>query len=320
MDDVFRADREFNQWDKLALDVKEVYKKHPLSKNVSETAQKSTAALFRQLYKSPLIPLPFRRYIRKLSLRTNLDTGWFDDFSKYWGSVLNGRPLYGVQDFYFLVNFYRVHFQDNRVPDTDDADTHLEAWQRPELLYQLLHLVYKETVVDKVYLLKKMFQYNPKVQSFLEFGCGTAPVTQSLYEFFGVKNDMKVYFSDIQTIAFHYADYRFRRYKNAKAVILEPENGFKLNDELQSLDVIMCLTVFEHLNKPLETAMDFHARLSPGGLLFFDYIKTEGDGMDTVHGSRERLAVLDFVSSHFDILEGDLDRNGSTGLVLARKK
>ncbi|MEY2817109.1 MAG: hypothetical protein RL275_572 [Chloroflexota bacterium] len=319
MRDVFKTDEEFNQWDKLVLDVKEVYKKYPLSVNVFEETQKKTTALFRRFYKTPFIPLSFRRFIRKLFLRTNLDTSWFEDFSNYWSSTLGGRPLLSVQDFYFLTNLYRTRFQDNQIPDTNDANIHLEAWQRPELLYQLLHLVYKETIVDYVYLLKKMFKYKPKIRNFLEFGCGTAPITASLYEFFGMRKEIKIYFSDIQTIAFHYAAYRFVRYQNANPVTLKPENDFKLAN-LPPLDVITCITVFEHLNKPLDTVKDFYALLLPGGLFFFDYIKSEGEGMDTNHGTRERLAVLEFVASHFDILEGNLNENGNTGLVIARKK
>ncbi|HNE04242.1 MAG TPA: class I SAM-dependent methyltransferase [Anaerolineales bacterium] len=320
MRDVFKNDREFNQWDKLVLDVKEVYKKHPLSVNVLEGAQLPPhTALFRRFYKTPLVPLSLRRFIHKLSLRTSLDTSWFEDFSNYWSSVLGGRPLLGVQDFYFLKNLYRIRFQDNQIPDTNDVNIHLEAWQRPELLYQLLHLIYKETIVDYANLIKKMFEYKPKLRNILEFGCGTAPVTASLYEFFEVRKEIKVYFSDIQTIAFHYAAYRFARYQNANPVILKPENEFKLAN-LPPLDVITCITVFEHLNKPLDTVKDFHALLLPGGLFFFDYIKSDGSGMDTNHGSQERLAVLKFVASHFDILEGDLNENDSTGLVIARKK
>jgi hypothetical protein len=128
MRDVFKTDEEFNQWDKLVLDVKEIYKKYPLSVNVFEETQKKTTALFRRFYKTPFIPLSFRRFIRKLFLRTNLDTSWFEDFSNYWSSTLGGRPLLGVQDFYFLTNLYRTRFQDNQIPDTNDANIHLEAW------------------------------------------------------------------------------------------------------------------------------------------------------------------------------------------------
>jgi len=216
------------------------------------------------------------------------------------------------------MNLYRIRFQDNQIPETSNALVHLEVWQKPELLYQLLHLVYKETIVDYALLIKQMLQYNRPIRAFLEFGCGTAPVTASFIEFFGIRRDIKAYFCDIQTIAFHYAAYRFWKIKTAVPFLLTPENDFKLS--LHSpVDAIFCVTVFEHLNKPLETVREFFNLLSPGGLLLFDYIKTEGVGMDTHQGARERNDVLDFVENHFEIVHGELSKEKDTGLIIARK-
>jgi len=319
MGDMFKMERQSNFWDNLAIDVQDIYAKHPLGKISAENGDNPITTFFKRLYKSPLLPLSARRFARKMACQINLDLGWFHDFSRYWSSVLGGRPLWGVQDFYFLTNLYRVRFQDNQIPDTNEASMHLAAWQRPEVLYQLLHLVYKEVSVDYAPLIKEMFKYNPNMRTFLEFGCGTAPITASLFDLFGAGNRLKAYYSDIQTIAFHYAAYRFARYNNAKPLLLVPENDFSL-PATEQFDAIACITVFEHLNRPLETAREFHSRLSTGGLLVFDYIKSEGDGMDTAHGVRERDAVLDFVAGHFDVLQGNLSKTDNIGLVIVRKK
>lgn len=318
MNSVFKADRQFNKWDNLAVDVKAIYESYPAGRTVSHVVDTPTTALFRGLYKSPFLPLSARRFLRKICFQSHLDESWFHEFSQYWFDILDGRPLWGVQDFYFLMNLYRMRFQDNQIPETGDASVHLEAWQRPELLYQLMHLVYKETIVDYAHLIRKMYSYGRRIQNFLEFGCGIGPVTASLYQFFD-KQPEKIYFSDIQTIAFHYATHRFARYKNAEPLLLTPDNDFRLTIS-EPLDVITCLTVFEHLNKPFETVCSFYENLRPGGLLFFDYIKTDGECMDTVQGANERANVLDYVALNFDILEGDISKEKSTGLIIAKKK
>lgn len=319
MVDIFRQKQLSNQWDNLVIDVQEIYNRFPLSVASQSPAITSSAAFFSKVYGSSLLPLSLRRYVRKMAYQTNLDLRWFQEFSWYWGNVLGGRPFWGVQDFYFLMNLYRVRFQDNLVPDTVDASVHLAAWQRPEVLYQLLHLVYKETVMEYVSLIRQMFKFNPRTRTFLEFGCGTAPITASLFEFFGAKHGLKAYFSDIQTIAFHYAANRFARYENATPLILVPENEFKL-PATEPLDAITCIAVFEHLNKPMETMREFHSRLTSGGVLLFDYIKTDGEGMDTIQGASEREEVFDFVANRFEVLQGELLKTDSTELIIARKR
>ena len=319
MMDIFSREQNSNQWDKLVFNVEDIYHRFPIGRMQEKESITPTSAFLKKMYRATYIPLHLRRYIRKLAYQTNLDLGWYQDFAHYWSNILGGRSFWGVQDFYFLTNLYHVRFQDNQIPDTDDASLHLAAWQRPELLYQLMHLVYKEISFDYAMLIKEIFKHNQNMQTFLEFGCGTAPITASLLDFFSSKKSVKIYISDIQTIAFHYAAYRFLHFKNITPLLLVPETDFKLPDT-EPLDVITCITVFEHLNQPLETVRSFHARLKTGGLLIFDYIKSEGDGMDTVQGVRERDAVLDFIASYFDILRGDLAQREDIGIIFARKK
>jgi hypothetical protein len=47
--------------------------------------------------------------------------------------------------------------------------------------------------------------------------------------------------------------------------------------------------------------------LSPGGLLFFDYIKSDGNGLDTVQPLRERKPTLEFIQENFDVIFGKID-------------
>jgi SAM-dependent methyltransferase len=153
----------------------------------------------------------------------------------------------------------------------------------------------------------------------MEYGCGTAPITASYFEFYAPKVAHRIILAEIETLAFHYGAYRFRRCSNVIPILLLPENDFQLGLE-QPVDAIFCITVFEHLNQPMETIQRFYDNLAPGGLLFFDYIKGDGDGMDTIHGVREREAVLDYVATHFDVLEGTLEKENSMSLTIVRKR
>jgi len=129
---------------------------------------------------------------------------------------------------------------------------------------------------------------------------------------------LKIYIADIQTLAFHYATYRFRYCSNVIPLLLTPENNFllRINDDL---DAIFCITVFEHLNRPLDTVKIFYEKLKPGGLLFFDYIRGEGPGLDTKQGVTQRDDVLSFILKNFDLVYGNISKEKSTGLAIVRK-
>lgn len=323
MNDVLYKKRPTNFFDNLLIDVPQLYQEHPISK--SQDAKPNFFPLIRtpvhRIYRSPLIPLKYRRYFYHGLRRTNLDQSWFEEFKEYWSHVLKGRPLWGIYDLLFLKNLYRVKFQNNQVPDTDDANVHFEAWQKPELIYQLLHLVCRQYISDQLRILKelKKLRLNISRASMLEFGCAIAPVTASLYEFFKVKPEFKIYIADIQTLAFHFAIYRFRHCSNVIPILLKPENDFLLCLD-DTLDVIFCMAVFEHLNRPLDTVKTFHNRLKRGGVLFFDYIKGDGEGLDTRHGVRQRDDVLDFISENFDLVHGSISKQQSMGLTIVRKR
>jgi len=323
MNDVPHGKQPVNFFDNLFVDVSELYQNVPLDK--SQEARPCyfslTQSFVHGIYRNFLLPLKFRRCIYHGLRRTNLDQSWFNEFKEYWSKVLNGRPLHGLHDLFFLKNLYRVRFQSNQIPDTEDANVHFEAWQKPELIYQLLHLVCRQYTSDQLGTLGHLKKLDLDISraTILEFGCATAPVMTSLFEFFRMRPEAQVYISDIQTLAFHYAAYRFRECSNVTPVLLKPENDFALDIEV-SFNLIFCMTVFEHLNQPLETMKMFYSKLQPGGYLFFDYIKGDGQGLDTLHGVRQRGDVLSYVKRNFNLVYGNLDEEESSGLTIVRKK
>lgn len=319
--DIIDKNRAQNFFDNLMVDVKKLYEDHPVHMKLEAQLHNSsfTRSPFQKIYRNRFIPINYRNYLWHLLRRANMDLTWLDEFRSYWSAVLNGRPLWSIQDLWFLKNMYRIKFQDCEVPDTNDAYAFLESWQRPELIYQLLHLVCKESVANEHKIWKHLFMLRKeKIQSVLEFGCGTAPITTSLFEFFEPPKDMQIYISDIQTLAFHYAAYKFRGCQNVVPWLLSPENGFLLRTDRKA-DVIFCITVLEHLNNPLETVNTFHEILSTKGLLVFDYILSEGEGLDTQRGLYERDNVLNFINRNFEILFGHIKKSVDVGLTIVRK-
>ncbi|MBN1788084.1 MAG: methyltransferase domain-containing protein [Sedimentisphaerales bacterium] len=321
--DVLSDNQRPNFFDNMAVNVPKLYKEFPIVKEADSFCNKVpfTRDFLHRIYRCPIIPAKYRSLALKGFRQIRLDQGWFLEFRKYWSEILKGRPLWGLDDLYFLKNIYRMKFQNSEVADSSDSTSHCQAWQRPEVLYQLLHLVCRETVIDQLKILRILAGLKPdfKKLKMLEFGCATAPIAVSLYEFFKPKLQFKIYISDIPTLAFHYAAYRFRYCSNVVPILLKPEDDFalKLNDKL---DVIFCITVFEHLNQPLEIAKTFHELLQPGGLLFFDYIKGSGEGLDTLQAVKQRDLVIDFIRDKFELVQGQLAKDKDMHLTIVQKK
>ncbi len=317
----FYMERQSNFFDNLVVNVKDLYDRFPVQKesDAQPCLVPFMQSRFHSIYRNVFIPLRYRDRFWKIFRQLNIDLTWLDDFKSYWSTVLNGRPLLNVHDFYFLRNLYRVKFQNSQVPDTSDPHKHLEAWQRPELIYMLFHQVAKESVSNQLPILGLMRRYSKEVPaSILEFGCGAAPIATSLFEFYTPMNQ-EIFIADIQTIAFHYAAYKFRKCSNVIPLPLLPESAYLPVGE-KKFDVIFCITVFEHLNKPIETIDALYQILRPNGLLFFDYAKASGCGMDTQQGATQRNNVLDFISEHFDTVCGQINKQKTTHLTVGRKR
>ncbi len=311
-----------NSYDVLSINIPELYKEFPLSDlSKDPTHLQMSEKLFYRIYRSSLLPLKLKRILWIFLRRIHLDQAWFERFGSYWTNILKARPMWSPEDLYFLRNWYRIKFQNVGFEGEVNSKNHLSAWQKSEVLYQLLHLVFRESIGHENHVLKLFQQFNRKKNfRILEYGSGTAPVLTTFFEFLGFKKKCEYHLADIQTLAFHYGAYKFRAYKNVTPILLKPENEFHMDIKSGIYDAITCLAVFEHLNSPLDTIKNFHNGLQKGGLLFMDYIKGDGDGLDTMQGVYEREAVVNFADQNFECLYGKLNKNSSTGLVVLRKK
>ena len=321
-DDPYRSHCEYNFFDRLQVDVPELYRQHPPEAwaSFSGTPPFLHRSIFDPLYRMSCVPFRYRSLVRHVLRRIHLDLGWFYQFRQYWGNVLHGRPLWGVEDFFFLRSVYRLRFQYNCVPEKAEAEIHLQAWQQPELIYQLFDQAYRESMLDDAGAAEILIKYRREWRSMLEFGAATAPVTTWLIELCPFVRDCTFLLADIQTLAFHYAAFKFQGLPQVRTILLKPEKNFQLDPPTQPMDAIVCQTVFEHLNCPLDTVRRLHEWLTPRGLLIFDYILSDAKGLDTMQGRHQRCDVLAFIGEHFDVLEGVLDPESSMGITVARKR
>jgi len=320
MTEIFYEKKDSNYLDNLKINIKNLYEKYPINikKNPKPNKVDLINSFFYKFYRNSFVPLKIRIKLAQFFRQTSLDVNWLREFNKYWTMVLKGRPIQTIHDLFFIKNIYRLKFQYNVLPDTTDPYVHLGAWQRPEIIYQLLDLLCKSDMYHKCNILKLLKEKKKNFKSFLEFGCAIAPITTTFYEFFKKPKDIKIFISDIQTIAFHYACFMYRKCSNVIPILLTPDNNFLLNID-EKVDAIFCISVFEHLNKPLDMIKIFKNTLNNKGLLFFDYIKTSGDGLDTKHGMREREEVLDYINDNFKLVYGKISKEKSMGLTIIRK-
>jgi SAM-dependent methyltransferase len=318
---IFYTKAEANGFDNLQVDLASLYAKYPLEKMLTQVGSSSALDHQRKFYARSWMPLKFRLRSWQTAFRSQRDITWFEEFNSYWTGVLGGRPLWSPQDVYFLKNVYRIKFQQNTLPDTEDPIIHLQAWQRPEVIYSLLHLLTKETFISDVRIIQKGLKLASKARgaSILEFGCGLAPLTYAALKFMGGSQRNQFFLADLASLPYHYAAWRMRGQPNVKPSLLSPKDGFALN--LQNpMDVIFCIQVFEHLNKPLETVRLFHKLLNKNGVLVFDFLLGKGEGLDSIQAVRERNQVVGFINSNFDLLgQPRLDPAKSVDLTFARK-
>ena len=309
------TDAGYNKYDRPRVDVDALYR---------DTSPPFTPYTnpFRAIYGTRLLPLTARRVVWQLLTQTHVDLFWFFDFRRYWSKALKLRPLWGVEDFYFLRAYYRISFGRIEVADSTEAEAHMAAWKSSELLYFLMQQVYVESKTREFEMLRLTRRYLGRgTGRYLEFGSGIGPITQTFLDFEPGARASRFYVSDIRTVAFHYATERFRSRPNVTCVPLEEANELHLPADFPGdLDAIYCITVFEHLHAPMITIQRLHGLLKPGGLFFFDYIQSEGTGLDSAAGVRERAAVLQFVREHFDVVVGAIDPAGSVPLTVVRKK
>jgi len=238
----------------------------------------------------------------------NLKLEWFYRFQEYWVEELGNRPIH-PHDFYFLAGIYRqrlqtIHFESLEVPSLASDDKHLEAWRDSRTIYYL----FAHTLRLALSPLRShpFIRFVPRGGRVAEYGCGAAPIIEALARRYR-HLDVRLVGADIPHLLFHYARWKFRHDRFVTMIPIQPNDDTALPGHY---DTIFCLEVFEHLPRPVETIRHLHQALKPGGHLVFDYVRSEGTGLDSAAALRDRLPALQFILDHFDVVEGRVTTDG----------
>ena len=245
--------------------------------------------------------------------------GWFREFQAYWMTELGNRPLQ-PHDFYFLAGVYRqrlqtIHFESIENLALANDDSHLEAWRDHRIVHHLFAHTYRQALSPlRVHRYARYVRRGGRVA---EYGCGTAPILDGLARWYRHLN-VHLVGADIPHLLFHFARWKFRDAPFVTMVPIGPNDDAPLPGRY---DTIFCLEVLEHLPRPIPVLAHLHEVLEPAGYLIFDYIRSDGTGLDTASSLRDRIPALRFLLEHFEIVEGEVPVDGNhVEPVVARKR
>jgi 2-polyprenyl-3-methyl-5-hydroxy-6-metoxy-1,4-benzoquinol methylase len=247
--------------------------------------------------------------IHRRLIYANLRLDWFREFQEYWQGELGNRPIH-PHEFHFLYGVYRqrlqsIRFEQIENPDLASDEKHLEAWQDPRLTYYLFAHTYRLALHPL--RVHPFIGYVPRGGRVAEYGCGAAPILTALARRYRHLN-LQLVGADIPHLLFHYARWKFRHDRFVTMIPIEPDDDAPLPG---TYDTIFCLETLEHVPRPIAVVQHFHRALKAGGHLVFDYIRSEGVGLDTATSLRDRLPALRFILDHFDIVRGRVATDGS---------
>jgi len=269
-----------------------------------------------------LVKLFFTRFCIRVGLHeflviNGIRRKWLSDFRLYWSHILNGRPFWSTLDFFMLLHDYRKRQQHTSQLDWNDATQHLANWQHPSHIYATLHSVRNLAIHPIVNLnpLKKM----SKGARILEYGCSLAPYYACYREFFSHLNSKWV-LGDIPNYPFHYAKYLYRNDAEVEFVTINAEDFSSPLGETGEFDIIILTTVLEHLDDPLFISEYLLNKLKPGGLFVFDYIKSEGEGLDHPNALATREDCIKSILAKTKLIYGKIeDISKSISLCISQK-
>lgn len=249
----------------------------------------------------------------------NLRLDWFHEFQRYWVDELGNRPIY-PHDFYFLSGVYRqrlqtIYFEQIEKPELASDDRHLEAWRDPRAVYYLFAYTYRQALSPL--RVHPFISFVPHGGRVAEYGSGAAPIVTALARRYR-HLDLELVCADIPHLLFHYARWKFRNDRFVTMVSVEPNNDAALPG---NYDTIFCLETLEHLPRPIPVLQHLHRALKPRGHLIFDYVRSDGTGLDTATALRDRIPALQFILDHFDIVQGRVTTDGThVEPTVARKR
>jgi len=298
--------KRFNNYDNLEVDIDKLF-----DDQLKVPSKKSKIYVFK-LISRYISALLLKAGIYEIAIEIGLFKKWFTEFKSYWYGILEGRPLY-LHDFYFLLGLYRSKFQTVETPDYATNEEFLDSWQNSNTLYLLFGAVRR---FSRTPLISRRYEkYIRNHDCVLEYGCGLAPITTSLLNV-GTKRGLDLTIADIRQINFHYAIYNL-----GSLVSFFEIKPNVIEDFPKKYNVIIMITVMEHLPNPLDTIRNLTDFLAEGGILIFDYHSDDdgADGQDTIESIDQKKEVLDFISLNYSMVDGEIDYENSMGMTVVKK-
>lgn len=235
---------------------------------------------------------------------------WFEQFIDYWTVCLAGRPLRGL-DFYQLYHEYRKRQQRPAPLEWSTAEQHILNWQDPAHLFSVFHYVRSQAVSPIVPM--HIWRHLPHSGKYLEYGCSLAPFYSNAREF-SLRPKVNWTLADIPSFAFHYAKYRYRDDAGLEFTTIRnfkdplPDNRF--------FDAVFLTTVLEHVDDPVAIVSYLFKKMKPGAVLVFDYIQSDGAGLDTPSALRGRRECLNLIAQRTKVLSGAFVQRGHQPLMV----
>ena len=251
---------------------------------------------------------------------TGLRRKWMREFKQYWAGFLGGRTLFGSLNFFLLLHGYRVKEQHRDPLSWPNPEQHVANWQSSGQFHSLLHMVSKMALrATRSLYLPSTWRFFPRKARVLEYGCSNAPYYYLYRQYYSHRRYEWV-LADIPNFAFHYAKFTYADEQGVSFRTIYAENFGDPLDSQEMFDVVILKEVFEHLDNPVFVAEYLLQRLRKGGILVFDYVKSEGTGLDHPRALEDREEALGLIAANCQILRGSLnDLDLSVGLTIARK-
>jgi len=147
--------------------------------------------------------------------------------------------------------------------------------------------------------------------SILEYGCGSAVLTEFLIEKFP---NLKYTVADIPSVTLDFVKWKKEKYDYQYRILTigDGKEGIPLKG---TYDLIICQDVLEHTVNPLEIVKSFFEHMSPGAVLLIDFINAPG-GENLEESFEQREAVKQFLKNNLIGLK-EIDKLSlNTGLYI----
>lgn len=259
-----------------------------------------------------------RAGLQELLVMNGVARGWLVEFEEYWCAMLGGRPFWQTADFLLLLHDYRRRNQQSDVLDWSAPARHVAHWQACSNLYSTFHQARKLALQPLV--TPPLWPHVPRGGRVLEYGCSLAPYYHCYRRFYSHLGCRWV-LADLPNFPFHYARYRYRHDADVECQVITAERFADPLGDAQPFDVIIVTAVFEHVDDPVFVARYLLDRLRPGGVLVFDFIRSQGEGLDHPGALAAREDCLALITARTAIVSGTLaDPSASIGLTIAKAR